>query len=154
MGRGWMAFLLALQGLALAQTLDIVPLSGETRMAALEEVRRGSGLWSFAAHLAYDTLGTSGAYRILVELVPAGPPGVSLAAYLTPGTPQVLMGSGPGTLRASGRTLWPRGFQPLLEGVGAVRARLPLTLELEARASGPLLPGYYFLHVAATLLPQ
>jgi len=149
-----MAFLLALQGLALAQALEIVPLSGETRMAALEEVRRGQGLWSFTAHLVYDTLGRSGTYRVLVELVPAGPSGASLAAYLTPGTPQVLQGSGPGTLGVGGRTRWPPGFQTLLQGVGSVRASLPLTLELEARASGLLPPGYYFLQVTAVILPQ
>ncbi len=118
MGRSWMAFLLALQGLALAQALEIVPLSGETRMAALEEVRRGQGLWSFTAHLVYDTLGRSGTYRVLVELVPAGPSGASLAAYLTPGTPRSSRAPAPGPWGWAAGPGGPRASRPSSRGWG------------------------------------
>lgn len=151
----WSVLVSIFLGLAWAQSLVLVPTSGETRAAALREVLTGRGSWSFTLDLRYDATGLSGAYRVLLELVPAGPAGASLAAYVTPGTPRLLAGSGsPGTLRATGRVLWGAGFRELLGDVGPVRAQLPLTVELSAQASGPLPPGYYFLQVTAAILPQ
>ncbi len=151
----WSLLVPILLGLAWAQSLALVPTSGETRMAALQEILTGRGSWGFTLDLRYDATGLSSTYRVLLELVPAGPAGVSLAAYVTPGTPRLLAGSGsPGTLRTTGRTLWGAGFRELLGDVGPVRGQLPLTLELSALAPGPLLPGYYFLQVTALILPQ
>lgn len=150
-------FLLLLLAQALAQSAELLPLGPETQGATRQEILAGRGSWSFPVALRYDTSGlSSGTYEVLLELVPAGPPGVSLTAYLTPGLLERLSGSGSlGALQVSGRTSWGSGFRPLLRGIGAgVVGRLELVLDLEAQAPGPLPPGYLFLQATVLIRAQ
>jgi len=139
----------------LAQSVRLEPTSWETQGAGWEQILSGRGSWTFTADLVYQTPG-SGAFRILLELVTAGPAGANLSASVTPGTPQRLSGTGAlGTLAVSGPTLWPSGFHPLIQGIDpGVGGRLPLELTLSASAPGPLPPGYYFLQATVLLMPQ
>ncbi|WP_167764600.1 hypothetical protein [Thermus tengchongensis] len=139
---------------ALAQQVELVPLSPETLAATWSQTVQGQGLWAYQAELRYAAP-PSGTYKVLVQVVPAGAHGLTLRGYLTPGTPTRVSGSGsPGTLALTGRTLMPPTYQTLLQGVANAQGRLALTLELEAAAQGPLPPGYLFLQVNVVMMPE
>ncbi|WP_105318171.1 hypothetical protein [Thermus tenuipuniceus] len=141
-------------GDALAQSVELVSLSSETRAATWSQTLQGQGLWTYQAELRYAAP-ASGTYKVLVQVVPAGAHGLTLRGYLTPGTPTRVSGSGAlGSLAFTGRTLMPSTYQTLLQGVGNVQGHLPLTLELEAQAQGPLPPGYLFLQVNVVMMPE
>ncbi|MFN3369586.1 MAG: hypothetical protein ACK4ZX_09370 [Thermus sp.] len=142
-----------LLGLALAQGVALETVGSSTLAATWDQVLTGRGTWAFQAHLRYTA--PPGNHKVLVQAVPSGGAGLELKAYLTPGTPVVLSGSGtPGNLLLPGRTLLPSGFLTLVQGASGVTVRLPLTLELEAQGPGPLPPGYLFLQVTVVILPE
>lgn len=140
---------------AFAQWVELRPTSPTTLNATPPQILSGRGAWAFEAEVVYRA--PSGAnHKVLVQLVPSGPMGLGLRAYLTPGTPVRVSGTGPlGTLALSGRTpVASPGFWTLLQGARDVWGRLPLTLELEALGPGPLSPGYLFLQVNLVIMPE